>query len=392
MYKRTLKLVQTLETKSIILTGPRQTGKSTLLRAELPDALFIDLLEADTFRRLVTQPEVLREFVEFNPGKPVVIDEIQKIPPLLDEVHRLIERDKKLRFILTGSSARKLRREGVNLLGGRARRLRLHPLTALEINLFHNKHKLTLSQILQWGSLPSILTSKTPKEDLKDYVGTYLMEEIQAESLVRSLSSFSRFLDATGLINTEKLNYSAVASDVALPSKTVQEYFKLLEDTLIGALLPPYLKTKTRKAMTSPKFYLFDLGVANAASGRWSLDPKTPEYGKAFEHFVWRELTSYLDYLDHDSELTYWRSENKLEVDFILQKQGAKAPFCAIEVKAKSNVSTKELVGLRAFAEEFPKVRKLAVSLEAMGRKTEDGIEIWPIQNFLEKLWNLELF
>jgi predicted AAA+ superfamily ATPase len=393
MYKRTLNLNQVIETKSLFLLGPRQTGKSTLIHSEVPAALFIDLLEADTFRTLLNRPELIREYIGAQKSKVITIDEIQKLPSLLDEVHRLIERDKTLRFILTGSSAKKLRRAGVNLLGGRARRLELHPITfsefATETNTTVRESLLTL---IQWGGLPSILTSKTPKEDLKDYVGTYLIEEIQAESHVRSLENFSKFLDASALVNTEQLNYSSLASDVGLPSKTVQEYFQLLDDTLIGKLLLPYRKTKNRKAMTSPKFYLFDVGVANAILGRWSLDQKTPEFGKAFEHLLWRELSSYISYMDSDIDIFYWRSSNKFEVDFILQREGEKEPFCAIEVKAKSSINTKDFHGLLAFSEEFKNTRKIVISLETQLRKTTEGIEIWPAEQFLTELWKRSLF
>lgn len=387
MYIRKLNLKQVVENKSIFLLGPRQTGKSTLVRLQIPNALFIDLLEADTFRRLLTHPEKLREYVGMSQEKNIVIDEIQKVPALLDEVHRLMERDKKLRFILTGSSARKLRRGEMNLLGGRARRLELNPITSEEFQSVPNK-PLFIQHLLQWGGLPSILTSDTPKEDLKDYVGTYLIEEIQAESMVRSLENFSRFLDAAALVNTEQVNYSAVASDAGLPTKTVQQYFQVLEDTLIGKFLPPFRKTKSRKAMTSPKFYLFDLGVANAILGRWSLQEKTPEFGKAFEHLVWRELASYISYIDSDIDLFYWRSESKFEVDFILQRQGESAPFCAIEVKGKSLVGERDYSGLNAFAEDFKNTRKMVVSFEPVSRKDSKGVEIWAAEDFFRTLWS----
>ncbi len=386
MFLRSLKIKQLVENKSLLLLGPRQTGKSTLIRSAVPDALFIDLLEADTFRQLVTYPERIREWIGLKKYRVVVIDEVQKIPVLLDEVHRLIELDKSLRFILTGSSARKLKKVGVNILGGRARRVELNPITTQEFKTTSLGLPM-LPTLLQWGGLPSILTSKTPKEDLKDYVGTYLLEEIQAESWVRSLENFSRFLDSSALVNTEQLNYAAVASDAGIPSKTVQEYFQLLEDTLIGKLLPPFRKTKSRKAMVSPKFYLFDVGVSNAILGRWSLGLKTPEYGKAFEHLVWREISSYISYCNADLSLSYWRAENKFEVDFILQMDGQKEPICAIEAKAKDRISEKDCIGLEAFSEDFPAIRKIIVSLETKGRKLENGIEVWPAEEFFSALW-----
>jgi len=391
VYTRFLKLNEILERKSILLLGPRQTGKTTLIKSQFSDATQINLLEGEFFSLLSAHPEKLRGIVQASRSKKIVIDEIQKIPSLLDEVHSLIEKDKALRFLLTGSSARKLRKQGVNLLGGRARRLDIFPITYREF-LSQQGNRDPVSTLLQWGGVPAILDSTEPIDDLKDYVGTYLKEEIQAEALVRSLQNFSRFLTVAATANAEQLIYSNVASDVGLPASTVQEYFQILQDTLVGELLLAYRATRKRKAMGSPKFYFFDLGVANALLGRFSLIQGSPEYGKAFEHLIWRELRSFIGYQRSLVELTYWRSLSKLEVDFVISEPGKKVPHCAIEVKAKKEVSSKDFKGLKAFAEEYPLVRKIIVSLEPIRRNTDSSIEVWPAEDFLKSLWNHEFF
>ena len=391
MYTRFLKLDEILERKSILLLGPRQTGKTTLIQSLIPDSTQINLLEGEIFNLLSAHPEKLREIVSASKSKKIIIDEIQKIPTLLDEVHSLIEKDKTLRFLLTGGSARKLRKQGVNLLGGRARRLEIFPITYLEF-LSHSKQRDPISTLIQWGGIPSILDSQEPIEDLKDYVGVYLKEEIQAEALVRSLQNFSRFLTVAATANAEQLIFSNIASDVGLSSSTVQDYFQILQDTLVGELLLAFRSTHKRKAMGSPKFYFFDLGVVNTLLGRFSLTQGSPEYGKAFEHLVWRELRSAIGYRRSLVELTYWRSLSKLEVDFIISEPGKENPLYAIEVKAKREISPKDFKGLNAFAEEFPHVRKIMVSLEPIRRNTEQSIEIWPIESFLKALWNQDFF
>lgn len=393
MFQRTLNIKEVAENKSIFLFGPRQTGKSTLVRTTFPHCLMIDLLHSETFRALSANPERLREWVSAEHSKTknriIVVDEIQKLPGLLDEIHSLMERDKELRFILTGSSARKLRRAGVNLLGGRARRLSLNPITSLEF-LTDASQRNPLQTLVQWGGLPSILTSKTPSEDLEDYLGTYLREEIQAEAIVRSIESFSRFLNVAALVNAEQILFSNVASDSEVPARTVREYFQVLEDTLVGKLLPAFRQTKKRKAMGAAKFYFFDVGVANALLGRWSLKPGTPEYGKSLEHLVWRECESAISYFRIKTEISYWRSLSKFEVDFIFLSEGAKTPFLAVEAKAKTSVGPHDLRGLLAFAEEYPKIRKVVVCLEPVRRNLENGIELWPAETFLTALWKRE--
>ncbi len=377
-YQRILQLDSLLKHRSLFLFGPRQTGKTTFLRDRYPNARYVDLLEARTFRELSSRPESLR--LSLTPSDMlVIIDEIQKLPVLLDEIHLLIERDKARRFILTGSSARKLRQKSTNLLAGRALTVHLHPLTAPEVG-FHD-----LDRRLQLGSLPSILTSPIPHEDLAAYVGTYLKEEIQAEGQARRIELFSRFLEVAALSNGEILNFAQIASDAAVPSRTVQNYYRILEDTLLGYQLPPFRKTATRKAVATAKFYFFDVGVAHAVVGREAVQPRTSEYGRALEHLIFLELRAYLDYTRNRSALTFWRTHTKHEVNFLI------GDAVAIEVKAKEQVMDRDLRGLRALAEELPSLRKIVVSNELWRRTTDDQIEVYPVEEFLRELWNGKL-
>jgi predicted AAA+ superfamily ATPase len=373
-YQRILDVRALLEHRSLFLFGPRQTGKTTYLHDRYPHARFVDLLDARTFRELSARPELLRS--SLTPSETlVVIDEIQKLPALLDEVHLLIGRHKSLRFILTGSSARKLRQKSTNLLAGRALTVRLHPLVSPEVE-FRD-----LDKRLQLGGLPSVLTSAIPHEDLAAYVGTYLKEEIQAEGLTRQIESFSRFLEVAALCNGELLNFTQIASDAAVPSRTVQNYYRILEDTLLGYQLPPFRKTPTRKAVATAKFYFFDVGVAHALMGREAVRPRTSEYGRALEHLIFLELRAYLDYTRNRAVLTFWRTHTKHEVDFLVGDR------VAIEVKAKEHVGEQDLRGVRTLAEELSLSRMIVVSSELWRRKTDDHIEIVPVDEFLRELW-----
>jgi uncharacterized protein len=381
VYKRFLDLKSLLRHKSIFLFGPRQTGKSTLLKTRFQEeALFVNLLEADTFRELSTRPETLRERIEIQKKSLVIIDEIQKIPSLLDEVHNLIERNKSLKFILTGSSARSLRRKGVNLLGGRALSARLHPLVSWELDFSK------LDETLLWGSLPSVIDSEMKKEDLKAYVGTYLQEEIRAEGLVRNLSGFSRFLEVAALCSGQQLHYSAVGNDSAVNERTVKDYFQILTDTFIGQELAPFRKTKSRKSVATPKFYFFDTGVWNALLGRFELSPRTREFGEALEHRVFHELSSYLDYTRSDEPLYYWRPQKQeSEVDFLI---GGRV---AIEVKGTSRISPSDTKGLQLLSEELKLQKKIIVCNESHPRALDSKIEAIPFKLFCERLWSAEI-
>ena len=365
--------------KSIFLFGPRQTGKSFLLRHRFPDFPYYNLLESDLFLKLSKQPALLREeLLALKPQTPIIIDEIQRIPILLNEVHLMIE-EHGFKFILTGSIARKLKRGGANMLAGRALEFRLFPLSTHEIPNFD------FNRIINFGALPAIYNSSIPREELIAYVGTYLQEEIKAEGLVRNLEPFADFLDLSGISNTELINYANIASDLGVSSKTVKEYYQILQDTMLGYLLKPYTKTVKRKAVSTPKFYYFDLGVANLLGNISNIVPKSEIFGKVFEHFIFTEIKAYLHYKRDSRKLTFWRSKNKQEVDFIIGDD------IALEVKASSMVKQKHLKGLNALSEENISFQhKLVVSMDDRPRKMENKILILPYSNFLKKLWNNE--
>lgn len=376
-YARKLNLKKPIQRKSLFLFGPRQTGKTFYLKQTFPKALYYDLLQAKTFLNLSRRPELLREELAATqlPKQPVIIDEIQKLPLLLDEVHSLIE-EKKIKFILTGSSARKLKRGGANLLGGRASTFYLFPLVSAEIPRFD------LIRALNWGTLPFIYDSKDPKSDLLDYIGTYLKEEIQAEGLTRNIQNFSRFLETAALCNTELINFTKVGSDSQIAPRTIAEYFSILEDTRIGTLLNPFTQTKKRKSISTAKFYLFDCGVSNILAGRSSIKPKTELFGKVLEHFIFTELQAYLSYTRDTRVLSFWRSASAdYEVDFIIGKD------IAIEVKSTHLVSERHLTGLKALGEDIKLRKKIIISLDEKPRKMGQ-IQILPIYTFLKQLWN----
>ena len=373
MYPRELDLRPLLARKSLFLLGARQTGKSTLIRTMFPKARYVDLLEADTFRELSAFPESLRQKIR-DDETTIVIDEIQKLPMLLDEVQLLIDRNKKLRFLLTGSSARKLKRGNANLLGGRALFLHFHPLVSPELD-----YARTLDRI-NWGSLPAVIDSPAPKQDLDAYVGTYLREEIMAESLTRSIENFSRVLHFSSSLNAQIVNYAKVSNDAQVPARTVRDYFDILRDTLIAQLLPPFRGTKKRKAVATEKFYFFDLGVARNLARKGKISRGTEDFGTALEHLIFTELIAFRDYHLLDFELTYWRSLSQFEVDFVINDE------IAIEVKASARVSSQDLRGIRALAEEITLRRSIVVSSEREPRKV-DGIEIVNYDAFLRDLW-----
>ena len=378
MFKRMIDLSTIIERKSVFLFGPRQTGKSFYLKNTFQNVFYYDLLKTDLFFRLSANPSQMREEVLASKEKKlVIIDKIQKLPVLLDEVHYLIE-NYDIRFILTGSSARKLKYGVANLLGGRALTRHLFPLTTSEIPDYN------LDRIINFGSLPAFYTSPDPYEDLESYVGTYLKEEIVAEAVVRKLEHFTKFLRMAALSDTEMLNYSNIGSDLGMPAKTIREYFRILEDTLIGSVLEPFIGTVKRKAISTAKFYFFDIGVSNILAERSFIKPKTELFGKAFEHFIFLELKAYLEYSRERRKLTFWRSKSGYEVDFLIGDE------IAIEVKGSDMVSSKHLKGLKALAEDLNLTKKIVVSMDPVLRKIGD-IEVYPYRIFLEKLWNNEI-
>lgn len=377
MFERILDVNGLISKKSFFLFGPRQTGKSTLLRRAFPNATYVDLLESETFLELSAHPERLRQRAVVASG-PLLIDEIQKLPILLNEVQLLLDRNPDFKVILTGSSARKLKRGAANLLGGRAWTAALHPLVSFEAP------GVELADRLNRGGLPSVLASSTPLEDLRAYVGTYLKEEIRAEGLVRSLENFSRFLEVAGLSSGEQTNFTSVANDAGIPARTVREHYQILYDTLVGHELPAYQHTTSRKPVATAKFYLFDIGVANVLKRVEKHLPGSASFGQALEHQVFLELRAYLDYRRRDVPLTYWRSRSQFEVDFILGDD------VAVEVKAKTSVSDRDMKGLRAFREEVTLKRAMVVCLERHRRVTEDGILVVPVEEFFSGLWQNE--
>lgn len=372
---RILDLPKLLSTKSYFLFGPRQTGKTFMIRRQFPQAKYYNLHESDTFLKFNQAPHRLRQELT-GKDKLVIMDEIQKLPLLLDEIQVLID-DRQVRFLLTGSSARALKRKGLNLLGGRARTKRLHPLCYREL-----AQEFDLVKALDRGLLPSLYFSDSPYEDLQAYVGTYLKEEIAAEAVVRNLPAFSRFLTVAALCNGQMLNYSKIASDAQVPKSTVQEYFHILRDTLLGDDLPAWRRTEKRKPLATAKFYWFDVGIVRHLQRRRQLQEGSPEFGEAFEAYLHHELKTYCDY-EGVPDLAYWRSTSDFEVDFILNDR------TAIEAKAKTNVSDRDLRGLRALREERLLKHYIVVSLETVPRCV-DGIEILPWQEFLARLWEGE--
>jgi predicted AAA+ superfamily ATPase len=368
---RLLDLPALLAKRSHFLFGPRQTGKTSLVRHSLPKAKIYDLLNSSVFLALGRNPGRLEEELEPE-DSIVVIDEIQRLPTLLNEVHRLIE-SRGVRFLLTGSSCRKLRRGGVNLLGGRARIKHLHPLTWKELG-----DQFDLSRAIARGLLPSIYFSDDPRADLEAYAGAYLQQEIIAEGAARNIPAFSRFLKVAAQCNATIVNFTNLANDAQVARTTVYEYFEILKDTLILHELPAWKKTKKRKPLSSSKYYFFDVGVVAALQER-EFRPGTPEFGEALETYVMHELFSFVDHVSAES-LCFWRSTSGFEVDFLI------GDHTAVEVKAKMNVSHQDLKSLRALAEEKILKRYICVSLEPRPRKVGE-ISVLPLGSFLGALW-----
>ena len=378
MFDRSLVLPQP-GSETFFLWGPRQAGKSTLLRGCYPDAYWVDLLNSEVFRRYLDHPEYLRqELAAAAPlaGRQIVIDEVQKVPALLDEVHWLIE-NRGLHFALCGSSARKVRRGAANLLGGRAVRYELRGLTAGELGAAFD-----LSRMLNHGYLPRIYQAARPRRLLDAYIADYLREEVAAEGLVRNLPAFSGFLDAAALSDGEMVNFSNIARECGVSSPTAKAYFEILNDTLLGRWLTAYRKRRKRRVIGAPKFYFADVGVVNRLIRRGELTPGSPLYGKAFENWVFHELSAGIEYQEWDLELTYWRLPSGIEVDFVLGDMEI-----AVEAKASARITRDHLRGLRTLMEEHPGVRRrIVVCLEPRARRTDDGIDILPVADFIRRL------
>lgn len=367
--------------ESCFLWGARQTGKSTLLKQLFPDSPKYDLLLSSEFGRLQANPSLmLEELLADPPGDtPVIIDEIQKIPPLLDDVQWLIV-NHSIQFILCGSSARKLKRSTANLLGGRALRYELFPLVYPEIPDFD------LLRALNHGLLPRHYLSERPRALLESYVGEYLKEEIAAEALTRNIPAFSRFLEAAAFSNGESVVYKNIASECGVSSPTVKEYFDILNDTLIGRFIPSFQKRPKRRVTQAPRFYYFDVGLANYLLKRKEIVPKSEPFGKAFEHFIYQEIHAHSQYSNLKYPISYWHTTSDLEVDFILGDHEV-----AIKVKGVNQVTGDHLKGLKAFQEEYTTKKNIIVSLDTKPRQLDNGILVLPWQHFLKKLWGGEI-
>jgi len=382
MLKRSLQLPSP-GTETFFLWGPRQTGKTTLLRNAYPGAVYIDLLKADEYRRYLDNPEYLRqELISRDEPAFVVIDEVQKLPVLLDEVHWLHE-NRNVQFALCGSSARKVKRGHANLLGGRAIRYELFGFVSSELG-----PDFDLIHLLNTGYLPRIILSGQPRRLLNAYIANYLKEEIAAEGLVRNLPVFSNFLNLASLSDTETVNFSTIARDCGVSSETVKQYFQILEDTLLGRWLPSYRKRPKRRIAVAPKFFFSDVGIVNILAKRGAVQPGSELFGKAFENWCFHELNAYNVYSEAYAELSFWRLASGMEVDFVVNDMEI-----AIESKSSERMSDNHLKGLRSLKIDHPTVkRRIVVCNEQKMRMTDDGIEIVPAHLFARMLWEGELF
>lgn len=365
--------------QSAFLWGARKTGKSTWLRAHFPDSVYYDFLKTDVMLELSRHPAILRERLlakDLSTLKgPIILDEVQKVPAILDEVQWLIE-TQKLSFILCGSSARKLKKGHANLLGGRAWRFEMYPLTSIEIPGF------ALLQALNRGLIPAHYVEPHYRRSLRAYVQDYLKEEVFAEGLARNVGAFSRFFDAVGYSHGELVNYANIARDSGVDAKTVKEYYQILVDTLLGSFVEPFKRRQTRQVISkAPKFYLFDVGVAGILTRREISEPKGEAFGKAFEHLIHMELRAHRSYSELDYDIQFWRTKSGLEVDFVLG-----AGEVAIEVKGSGRVGARDLHALNEFATEFKPKHALVVCQEKEERVV-DRIRIVPWKVFLNRLW-----
>jgi predicted AAA+ superfamily ATPase len=365
-----------LPSRSFFLLGPRGTGKTAWLRQRLPDALRFDLREAGTYRRLAAAPERLDAEIPTSYEGWVVLDEIQRAPELLDEVHRLIE-GRQLRFALTGSSARKLRRGGANLLAGRARTLSMHPMTALELGSGFD-----LGRALRVGLLPFACTTSDPEAYLRDYVGTYLREEVLQEGLVRQLASFARFLEVASFSQGSPLNMASVARECGVSAKLAESHFQLLEDLLLAVRIPVFARRAKRRLAAHPKFYYFDTGVFRALRPRGPLDSAEEIDGPAWETLVLSNLRAINDSLELGYQISTWRTASGAEVDFVLYGERG---LLAFEIKRNARLRDEDLSGLRAFAADYPMAKTYLLHPGAE-RRHQSGVEILPMEEALRGL------
>lgn len=358
------------------LWGPRKVGKTTLLHQRFPSAKYYDLLDTGLKTSLLLKPSLLREELLAEKPPLVIIDEVQKVPALLDEVHWLLE-NTRIKFILCGSSARKLKRGAANLLGGRAWRYELFPLTTKELG------EGDLIRILNHGLIPKHYLEKSADRSLKSYILDYIEEEINAEAIVRNVPSFARFLDAVSLTHGQLINYANIARDCGVSPKTVREYYQILQDTLLGHELPPWRKSKNRRLIETAKFYLFDVGIVRALTGLRKIQEGTEEFGRHFEHFLIEEIRAFISYKEKNVPLSFWRTSTGLEVDLVIGDMDL-----AIEFKAVLHADERHMKGLFALMDDQKVKRAIVVSLDETPRKLMSGVEIFPWRKFCEKLWN----
>ena len=378
MYHRIFDIENRLD-EAMFLFGGRQTGKSTLLKERFPKAVYFDLLNYELRNRFKQNPELFREsLLRYPPQTLVIVDEIQKVPDLLEEVHWLMV-NKGLWFILSGSSARKIRKSGANNLGGRAIPETLYPLVSAEIPDFD------LDRAVQNGMIPRHYMVANARNRMKGYIELYLKEEIIEEALVQNVDDFVRFMEVAAIMDGEILNYENVAGDCEVSANTVKAYYKILTDTLLGFEVPAYRKVIKRKLYKSPRFYFFDVGIANYLTKRHHLASKTPEYGHAFEHLVMQEIVAYLGYSGCDEELSYWHTYEDLEVDAVIGDARV-----AIEIKSTEKVDHDHKKGLIEFAKEHPETKQILVSRDRISRRSGD-VDLYYVTDFFKALWAGEI-
>jgi predicted AAA+ superfamily ATPase len=363
--------------KSFFLFGPRGTGKSTWLRHELPDAVFVDLLKPEIYRELQARPERLREIaLGSTPNRTVVVDEVQRVPELLNVVHEVLERPGAPRFVLTGSSARKLRRGGVDLLAGRALLRTLHPFMAAELAEFR------LDDALRFGLLPLVVAAGDPEDTLRGYAALYLEQEVQLEGWARSIGNFARFLESISLSHGAVLNVSNVARECQIERKTAAGYVEIIEDLLLGFRVPIFTRRAKRQTAAHPKFYFFDTGVFRTLRPKGPIDVREGFEGAALEGLVAQHLRAWIAYGNHDAKIYYWRTRSGVEVDFVVYGE---ACFWAIEIKNTTRVRPEDLSGLKSFAADYPECEPLLLYRGREHLKI-DSIQCHPVEEFLREL------
>lgn len=381
--KRILKL-KLPPRQSAFLWGARKVGKSTFLKTHFPASLYFDFLKTDVFLAFTKNPALLREQILAQEKnllqKPIILDEVQKVPQILDEVHWLIE-NHNLRFILCGSSARKLKRGKANMLGGRAWRFEMFPLISRELP------ELNLLKILNRGTIPLHFLTKQYARSLQGYIEDYLKEEVFAEGLTRNIPAFSRFFDAMGYSHGELINFANIARDSGIDAKTVREYYQILVDTLLGTFVEPYKKRQGRDViLKAPKFYLFDVGVAGTIVKRKIAEKRGELFGKALEHFIFSEVKAYRSYSELGFRMNFWRTKSGLEVDFVLGNGEV-----AIEIKGSSSIASTDLRSMKAFIDEYKPKKAIIVCNEQQARKVSGKIDILPWKKFLHRLWDKQI-